>query len=270
MPSSRITLYHFAELNGMSFLSIAEKSFSECEMHGHDFFEFEYIIEGEILMCQNGDTRLLRPGDLVFSTPSAFHSYEPSESSPGIRTITVQFNIDNLDRQLTPAIPDADIIHCSDELRYAFTALSREKKTGDAYTTLACKNMLERILILFLRAAAGTSGNAPADEIMKAISYVNKNFTRPINLGDMCAISGYSTSHFCRRFKEITGDTFVEYVNKMRLDCARRLLVSSETPVIQICFDCGFSSIRHFNREFKMRYGISPSEYRESHIQRLP
>ena len=80
---------------------------------------------------------------------------------------------------------------------------------------------------------------------------------------------GYSSSSLCRNFKEQTGMTVVTYINKQRLDYAVRMLLALEDAVEDICYACGFTSVRQFNRMFKEAFGCTPSEYRSSHCKNI-
>ena len=63
--------------------------------------------------------------------------------------------------------------------------------------------------------------------------------------------------------------TMVAYINKQRLDHAERMLVTLEDAVGDICYACGFASVRQFNRAFKDVYGCTPSQYRALHCGKI-
>jgi AraC-like DNA-binding protein len=69
---------------------------------------------------------------------------------------------------------------------------------------------------------------------------------------------------FCRYFKKATGLTYTDYVNKYRIDQARKLLLMDRN-VTEACFDCGFENLSHFNRTFRRFAGENPSAFRKKH-----
>jgi AraC-like DNA-binding protein len=73
-----------------------------------------------------------------------------------------------------------------------------------------------------------------------------------------------SMAAFCRYFKKATGYTYTDYVNKYRIDQARKLLLMDRN-VTETCFDCGFENLSHFNRTFKRFAGENPSAFRKKH-----
>ncbi|GHV50120.1 AraC family transcriptional regulator [Spirochaetia bacterium] len=82
------------------------------------------------------------------------------------------------------------------------------------------------------------------------------------NVKDAAESAGMSISSFCRRFRKKTGMTFVEYLNGVRINNAKKLLQQSKMYVDDIAYECGFNSISFFNRKFKKQTGMTPLEYR--------
>lgn len=72
-----------------------------------------------------------------------------------------------------------------------------------------------------------------------------------------------SPSSFSRFFKLRTGRSLSDYIIGIRLDVAARELVSSKTPIAEICFNSGFNNVSNFNRIFKKNKGCTPKEFRE-------
>ena len=99
-------------------------------------------------------------------------------------------------------------------------------------------------------------------EVCKALSYIEQHYTDPLTLDEVCRYSQLSKSYFCYFFKEQTSQTFVEYLNKRRIDHARLLLEDTDLPVTEICYNTGFNDLTHFSRTFKKITGISARAYR--------
>lgn len=69
---------------------------------------------------------------------------------------------------------------------------------------------------------------------------------------------------FCLFFKKATNESFVAYLNVFRLQMACTMLTRSSKNISEICYAVGFTDIPYFNRAFKQRYGVSPTQYRAS------
>ncbi|KAA6351676.1 Virulence regulon transcriptional activator VirF [termite gut metagenome] len=100
--------------------------------------------------------------------------------------------------------------------------------------------------------------------IEKIISFINDNYTRDIDLKEIASMSAMNPSAFCRYFKENTGKTFTQYVTDMRIGHACKLLSLKEMNIAQICMECGFESISHFNRTFKQITRFTPTQYQQN------
>lgn len=95
-----------------------------------------------------------------------------------------------------------------------------------------------------------------------AIKYINNNYTEKLYIEDVCKIAMMSQTYFSYLFKQITGNTFTEYVNALRIHKAMQMLVESELSVSEICFAVGFNDTTYFNRVFRRETGISPGKYK--------
>lgn len=101
-------------------------------------------------------------------------------------------------------------------------------------------------------------------EKMKMIlKYIENHYMDKITIQDIAAETGLSQSHFMKYFKNTMGTSFIEYLNEYRLTMAGRLLVSSESSILDIASEVGFENLSYFNRAFKKRFGQTPSAYRK-------
>ena len=71
-----------------------------------------------------------------------------------------------------------------------------------------------------------------------------------------------SSFYFCKIFKQATGLTLTEHVNRQRIEWAKKKLLDREVRVTEVAFDVGYQSLSQFNRSFSKIVGESPTEYR--------
>ena len=100
-------------------------------------------------------------------------------------------------------------------------------------------------------------------QIGSAVDYVVKHFAEELSVGKISREVGLSETSFSRRFKEITGNRFTEFVNRVRVGEACARLQQTPDPVSSICFDVGYQNLANFNRHFHKMKGLTPTEYRE-------
>lgn len=101
------------------------------------------------------------------------------------------------------------------------------------------------------------------DLIYRTVSYVSGNFRKKFSLEEMAHDLGVSKYVLSRVFSKTFHRNFNQYLNDARLSYACTRLVNSGDTILDICLDSGFDSQRTFNRAFKERYRITPSEYRK-------
>ncbi|MBQ6823088.1 MAG: helix-turn-helix domain-containing protein [Clostridia bacterium] len=94
-------------------------------------------------------------------------------------------------------------------------------------------------------------------------SYLDGNLTYGAELSHMARLFHYNEKYLGRLFKQKTGETVGEYVNRRRLEVAKKLLRSSDAPVIEVAAQVGFNNVTYFNRLFKRQYGRTPTAYRK-------
>ena len=109
--------------------------------------------------------------------------------------------------------------------------------------------------------------NTDDKERMETIfRYVIQNYSKKILLEEIASKVNLTPHSFCRYFKLRTGMVFSSFVNEVRIGNSCKLLLENKESISQICYDSGFNYFSHFNRQFKKRKGITPSEFQFKYI----
>jgi len=101
-----------------------------------------------------------------------------------------------------------------------------------------------------------------SDQVDAVLQYVHQHFDRRLSMADIAARQGMTPSTFSRFFKRSTGDTFVAFVRRLRIDYACRLLLDDSQSVAEVCFQVGYGNLSNFNRHFRRATGHTPRAYR--------
>ena len=99
--------------------------------------------------------------------------------------------------------------------------------------------------------------------IILAKRFINEHLDEKLTLDKVSQVAGVSSFYFCKLFKQTTGLSFTEYINRRRVEWAKRKLLSPDTRVTEVAFDVGYMSLSQFNRSFLKYAGESPTRYRE-------
>ncbi len=250
------------EIMGGKMLSASQKYLSgECFQHFHDFYEIEYILEGEGISTINGNEEKCQPGWLCFLTPIDCHSVQSADA----QVFNIMFSeqlvpFDLLAPFLGSSMPKTVII--PPEARNLTEQLCSEivqNQQDTRYCALLTACLLKKLVQVFPKSRESTLGSV----LSGILSYVISNYRKPITLRSAAAHVGLTPSYVSALFKKEMQVGFKEYLNSLRLEYAKKLLISTEESVRQICEESGFEDVPNFIKRFKACYGVTPTAVRK-------
>ena len=100
------------------------------------------------------------------------------------------------------------------------------------------------------------------NNIEKAIHFIEQNYIKQITLDEISRKCGMSKYHFTRTFKSITGTTFREHHNKIKIEASKKLL-EQDLNITEVCYIVGFNDASYFSRVFRKFEGMSPNLYKK-------
>lgn len=200
-----------------------------------------------VLDATNGGSAVLRIGcGTVQADPNG--SYGP---------------LDGLSQAVAEDLSDVPVVSA------AFKAMLEEVAAPEEGAMALTSALMKACLVFLLRRHLQSSretGIPPAlfadARIGRAIAAVLGRPSAAHSVMTLAREAGMSRSAFARDFKATLGITPIEFVTRIRLNLARRQLISTARPVEAIAADVGFSSRSHFSRVFRDHYGIDPSTFR--------
>lgn len=103
--------------------------------------------------------------------------------------------------------------------------------------------------------------------ILPSYEYIRNHYWNPITIDELCDVCHMSKYYFLHVFKEAVGESPYQHLSRYRIDCAKRLLVSTNESVDTICHSVGFSNYSNFIVQFKKLTGTTPNEYRNAAVR---
>lgn len=249
------------------------------KLHTHLAYEIYYVHFGS---CQYiiGDSIInLAPGDLMIMNGLSPHG--PIMKELCIRTM-VRFD----EAYVLPLLsyPGAiDLLlpfralrntrwHLSEDKRNEMEQILAKMDRFHMQTTALSYNRMRTVfieLLLFIYECSEESleVNAKAAEkehrVNCVVSYIEANYMNEITLDELADSIHFNKYYLAKIFKEITGTTIFEYLNKRRINQAKVLfLMNKDSSVTDVCYQVGFKQLTHFSRNFKQLVGLSPEQYR--------
>jgi len=102
----------------------------------------------------------------------------------------------------------------------------------------------------------------PIEPLERLRRLLDREYSRAHVLDDLAAMVGFSRSYLCRAFKAYTGQGVIDYLIDRRIQAAMLALRRGNVKIVRVAFEAGFTDVAHFNRTFKQRVGVAPSQYR--------
>jgi AraC family transcriptional regulator len=247
------------------------------DAHAHAAFSVTTLLAGRMQACIGETEFALRSGDVVFTGIGQMHAAEADEVDfVSIRISPVLINELAAEMGLTRAMAEIvfRVSRTSDETIVAIAhVIAGEVSDGKPGHEIMLDALVRQLAIHLLRSQLTVRKSAqielsrvgPVDRrLRRALEFMHDNYGRELALEEIAASAYLSEYHFARLFKQITGATPHVYLANLRIERARRLLVETTLPVIEIAAMVGYQSQSHFTKIFKSVTGVTPRAYRDS------
>ena len=258
----------------------SNKSFNMQRHHYHETFEIYLMLEGERNLFFHEKSYLMKKGNILIVRPYSFHAtnspaslyfkryllnFSPNELSELSEVYNVKYLINNLSSCLISLNPEQfDMVYNSFKLLNRLVDKHKKNKT---YSDGMLVKMSLIQLIDYLSDLSESQSATKFDEdsgnidspIASALAYMNSHFSENISLEFISDYVHMSKSNFCLLFKKTIGDTFINYLNSLRISQVHKLILSTDYSLSDIAKQTGFTSVDYMTRTFKKIHGISPS-----------
>ena len=230
-------------------------------LHLHDSFEMITVTEGEMTVTVDGHSYTLSKGHFLLIFPNQLHSLATERSSRHFLCIFSPGLVKLYAKQCLSRLPESNLFTLDAFYLDKLMSLTAD----DEEDLIAVKGLLYSVCGAFHKQAVYTAGKAATEQLLARIfRFVEENYKGDCSLGALSAHMSYDYTYLSRYFKQYTGISFLDYVNRCRVDEACYLLQNSDRSVLQTAYECGFESLRSFNRNFRRVTGVTPCAYRKS------
>lgn len=252
--------------------------------HTHNYFELNYVMKGQLEMLIQGEQRVLETGSLCIVAPGASHRAAPSGNAIVVdfaikrSTFRTSFN-DVLNSQgiladffktclynshknylLFQIQPTTAI--CS-VIQQIFAEYYNKQKLANEICCQYMTVFLFQVMRNYSETYRSNLSNyhTVADQMPAILTYLEDNY-QTISLSHLASFFGYDPAYLGKQIKRSVGMTFREIVSKLKVDHAQQLLQYTDWKISRIAKEVGYNSPNHFSRDFHLRTGISPAEFR--------
>jgi len=252
--------------------------------HNHPEYELVLITKGWGKRSIGDYISRFEPGDLILMGPYLPHEYicdDECFSQPnGMQSecVCIQFDHKFLGEQFFKLTENEPLLKVMKDSNYGCRFLNTTGKTmASVMMSMIMMDDTDRLYALFsifgmlsktteyeLLSTPQFIQNYMSNEnevMIKVTKYMLQNFQEDVKINDLLKLSYMSNTAFSMLFKKTYRMTFKEYLLKIRVGYACRLLIENSKSISEIAFHSGFKNISNFNRQFKKIKKISPSKY---------
>jgi AraC family transcriptional regulator len=259
--------------------SIRRMATAHCrfDAHAHTSFTLTALLAGRMHACIGENEFALTASDIALTGIGQLHAAEADD----VDFVSIHIHpalINRLAAEMNLTRAMAEIVfrasHTTDETIMAIARLIASEATDEKPgQEIMIEALVRQMAIHLLRSHFAVRKSAQIElsraglvdrRLRRAIEFMHDNYGRELALEEIAASAYLSEYHFARLFKQITGATPHVYLANLRIERARRLLVETRLPIIEIAAMVGYQSQSHFTKIFKSVTGITPRAYRDS------
>ena len=249
--------------------------------HHHDEYELHLITATSGKAFVGDWIGPFEPGHLVLCGPRLPHNWvslDLPEGGVAERDLVIQFRHEPI-VQAAEVIPElAEVLPLLERARHGieFFGLSDRarghwwhikqsrgtERLGSFCAFLADLSHCTEYRLLSNVMMQGDDDAKGLSQINSIVDRITSNVAQPLVGAVLAQELGMSESRFSRFFRRTTGNTFTDFVNRVRVNRACQLLMNTERLVTPICYEVGFNNVANFNRRFLEIKGMTPTEFR--------
>ena len=254
-------------------------------LHTHAYFQAYYLLKGSIEHYIEDGKATLVAGDVFILPPSVPHYIRVKDEHTEFYSMSFMKEFvqgaesdnklvydflyylttatkDNI--QLKFSLPHNDLLFCQE----IFKRISQEFESNNTGKEQLIRECVLLLLTLFARIYFEQKQDAIEFEankssVLHCLEYVKNHLDEDISLNEMAKKSAMCKSNFCKVFHSVTGKSFKEFVNYLRIEKATELIEKGEN-FTNVCRICGYNDFSTFYRNFRKHTGISPTEFKKN------
>lgn len=230
--------------------------------HFHEHANIALTVEGSFVETVGAEPYEVHPASVIFRPAGEKHSNHYGKTAARCLIIEVQPERLASIRQVTAILDRASHVEGGFVSNLAFR-IFRESRMPDAVAPFSIEALILEMLAEATRVQRFGDPTPPV-WLRQAREFVRESFLETVSLRTISDLVGVHPAHLAKMFRRQYGCTVGDYVRRLRLDHAAKLLVQSERSLSAIALSAGFYDQSHFAHLFKLRFGIAPGVYRAS------
>ncbi len=221
-----------------------------------------YILDGEFIIEIAGTKHLCSKGEMVLIPAGTKHSYYLTKTEYAEK-YWMHFNlkINGVDFFSKYSVPLKKYISLNDTVEKLFSDIFSISTKPNINLSISAKIL--QIVDFYIKNTSLSVKEEEFDEIDRIINYIKNNYSEIFSLKQLADMAILTPNYLIRKFKARTGYSPIQYANHIKIEMARFLIATTNTPIMEIMEQVGFLDAAYFCKIFKNHYQYSPRKYRE-------
>ncbi|MGI8384895.1 AraC family transcriptional regulator [Robertmurraya sp. P23] len=247
-------------------------------MHWHDRIELLLVLKGQIHVYVGREEYVLKENDLLLINSNEVHGVESDQEN---KLLLIQIPITFI-KKFHNNIED-ESFHCQsfqskDQqsyniirplLAHLMLAVKRKEENYEIKVHSLLLDVVYQLVTHFKVDKKNVIINTEKDieRMNRLTNYIQQHYMNPITLQELADTEELTAPYLSRYFQHHMGQSFIKYINGIRLEHAVRYLLETDRSIIQIALECGFPNLNSFHKLFKDTFHTTPHQYRKKQIQ---
>ena len=242
--------------------------------HFHPEWELIWLLDNPMTVSGGGGSFRAEKGDLLLFQPSEPHELHKVEENCTFLCLQVSPELLRLENDLVvePILLNPFLGEQAGALRSTLLAVAQAYLNREQFSNLFCvgqaclifHQILNAVPVRAITREERISQEKRNKRLTSLIRFVDENYMHKIRLSDFAEAEGFSMSYLSHFIKSTLNQSFQEYVNSVRVNCACKLISGGEEKLTAVCMASGFSDYRYFSSAFKKQFGMTPEQYKLS------
>lgn len=256
------------------------------DAHFHNTWEFYLLTSGDKKMVVNGQEYVMHPQDIAIIKPYTVH-YSRKGKSECISRYIINFS----NEQLIEVFSENEVECLFNNLKSCIIHLNNEqlkkiimfweiiKENSEPIEQRLIKHKIASCnvaqMIMYLKSISNKNektfedDNSLTQSIIDSLEYIHNNYKNPFfGLEEALEEAHMSKCNFCKNFKGTLGITFLSYLNELRVNNIKKVLLQdTKTSLDVVAYNNGFITKQSMVRNFKKHFGVTPAQYRKGNGQ---
>ena len=226
--------------------------------------ELVFVYEGRGSVLIDKKIYTINKNDLIYIPPKV-DNYVKSDNLEPLKFYGLHFSYENNQNKF--AIPDITKLENPDILKNLFKEFSLIHNKKDFLYEWKENIILNQIIYYLYDYTHNKNSPANVLRVRKLIEYIQNQPYKKFTIEEFCEYTKMKKSLLIKTFKEVTGYPPLQYCQKLKLDFAKDMLISSsQVNIADISIACGFDDPLYFSRAFKKQHNCSPSNFRKMSV----